>query len=147
MKDKRLIGLPLTIAAVASLYCFPAFATAPTTVQVQEAEGPSDYGITLNQSDFPAGPVAFKVINDSKALDHEFVVAKTDLPADKLPYDKAAATVDEGKVDVMGEVDDLKPGNAGSRTFNLEPGRYVAFCNVPGHYKLGMYTTFTVEPK
>ena len=136
-------GSLLTIAAAALLYGSSAMA-AGTTVQVQEAEGPSNYSIKLSESSIPAGTVTFKVMNHSKTLEHEFVVIKTNLAPDKLPYDKSAQRVEENKVDVVGEVDDLKPGTSGANTFDLKPGKYVAICNEPGHYNLGMYTSFTV---
>lgn len=145
MKYRRSALPALALAAVASFHYLPAAAAAIPVVQVQEAEGPSDYSIALGRTDLHAGKVSFEVANASKAIEHEFVVARTDLPAGKLPYDDSTQKVDESKVTVVGEVEDLAPGASGSHTFNLKPGRYVAFCNVPGHYKAGMYTTFTVE--
>ncbi|MGA8261226.1 MAG: hypothetical protein WB783_13530 [Arenicellales bacterium] len=143
MKIRTSRGLLLTMAATALLYGSSVLA-AGTTVQVQEAEGPSQYSIKLSQSSIPAGMVTFKVMNHSKTLEHEFVVIKTDLAPDKLPYDTGAQRVKENKVDVVGEVDDLMPKTSGTNTFDLKPGKYVAICNQPGHYKLGMYISFTV---
>jgi uncharacterized cupredoxin-like copper-binding protein len=30
-------------------------------------------------------------------------------------------------------------------TLNLEPGSYVLFCNIPGHYMGGMWSVITAE--
>jgi uncharacterized cupredoxin-like copper-binding protein len=27
----------------------------------------------------------------------------------------------------------------------LKPGRYILYCNIPGHYALGMWTLLTVK--
>jgi len=128
----------------ATLSLFAVSASAATIVNVKEAEGPTDYSIMLDRASVPAGEVTFKVTNTSKSLEHEFVVVKTDLAPDKLPYDKAAQRVEEDKVNVVGEVEDLEPGDSGSNTFALQPGKYVAICNEPGHYNEGMYAPFTV---
>jgi uncharacterized cupredoxin-like copper-binding protein len=42
--------------------------------------------------------------------------------------------------------DALKPGATQSfNTDNLSPGHYVAVCNLPGHYRLGMKLNITVH--
>lgn len=132
------------LSGVVALSLFATSVFAATVVNVKEAEGPTDYSIKLDRTSIPAGQVTFKVTNTSKSLEHEFVVVKTDLAPDKLPYDKAAQRVEEGKVNIMGEVEGLEPGDSGSNTFELEPGKYVAICNEPGHYNQGMYAPFTV---
>jgi len=144
MKTRNIAGLHLAVAAALSMYCISSVADEPTLVHVQEAEGPTDFNIKMDQTTIPSGPVAFDVTNHSKTLEHEFVIVKTDLPQDKLPYDKKAQRVEEDKLNVVGEVDDLGPGTAGARTFDLEPGHYVAICNEPDHYAHGMHIAFTV---
>ena len=70
---------------------------------------------------------------------------KTDTPASDL-------IVKDGKVDeeasgtVIGEIDQtkLQPGQQASDTWDLEPGTYVLFCNITGHYNLGMRAGFTI---
>lgn len=144
MKRTRTVGCHLSLALALTLCCGAAVAAQSTVVKVQEAEGPSNYTIKMGQASVPAGRVTFEVTNHSKTLEHEFVVIKTDLAPNKLPYDKNAQRVEESKLDVIGEVDDIEPGNSGSNSFDLEPGKYVAICNETGHYHLGMYTSFTV---
>jgi uncharacterized cupredoxin-like copper-binding protein len=36
-------------------------------------------------------------------------------------------------------------GETKSGNFELTPGHYVIFCNLPGHYAKGMYGTLTVS--
>jgi uncharacterized cupredoxin-like copper-binding protein len=33
-----------------------------------------------------------------------------------------------------------------ARTIDLTPGKYLFVCNIPGHFKQGMYTVVTVKP-
>ena len=74
---------------------------------------------------------------------HEMVVAPAD-PPKPLPYDKADQEVKEDAATPIGEVSELDPGTSGKVELDLKPGRYVLFCNVPGHYMLGMWTELTV---
>jgi len=46
----------------------------------------------------------------------------------------------ESRVRRLGEISDLAPGKTGRLTPHLRPGRYVLFCNQPGHYHDGMAT-------
>ena len=62
-----------------------------------------------------------------------------------LPYIAAESEVDEDGIGDLGEVSELEPGKSGSLTLNLRPGKYVLFCNVPGHYMGGMWTLLTVN--
>ena len=45
----------------------------------------------------------------------------------------------------MGEIGDLKPGEAKDLKLKLSPGNYVLLCNIAGHYMAGMQAPFTVE--
>lgn len=104
-----------------------------------------DYSITLDESSAPAGDVTFDVTNDAEQP-HEFVVFKTDLAEDSLPVD-ADGNVDEAGegVELIDELEDIAPGDNPSLTVTLDAANYVIICNIPGHYKQGMHTTFTVS--
>jgi hypothetical protein len=97
----------------------------------------------------PTGSLQFNVTNNG-ALAHEFVIMQTDNPPNALLYDDTTQKAVEdapGQQDVGevgGELPFILPGQSDSGTFDLAPGRYVFLCNIPGHYKLGMYTSFTV---
>jgi uncharacterized cupredoxin-like copper-binding protein len=39
----------------------------------------------------------------------------------------------------------MKPGAAKTLALNLAPGHYALVCNLPGHYKAGMYADLTVK--
>jgi len=102
-------------------------------------------GIKLSTKSVKAGEVTFRVTNDSKDTIHEMVVAPVNGADDPLPYIANENEVDEDAAGHLGEVGETDPGGSGSLTLTLKPGTYVLFCNVPGHYMGGMWTTLTVN--
>jgi uncharacterized cupredoxin-like copper-binding protein len=92
-----------------------------------------------------AGEVTFEVTNESSQLVHEMVVSPVKDTKTPLPYDKAGQLVDEDTAGHLGEVSELEPGKKGALKLTLEPGTYILYCNVPGHYALGMWTLLTVK--
>lgn len=102
-------------------------------------------GIKISEKSVEAGKVTFKVINKSKDSMHEMVVAKLGAKTKELPYSKSMNEVEESRMDNLGEVEELDPGASGTLTLNLKPGKYVLFCNIPGHYMDGMWTVLTVS--
>jgi len=92
----------------------------------------------------PAGTVTFNAINEGTIF-HNLRVAQTDLAPDALPVDDSTLMVDEGQVEVLASSKDLDVGQAEELTVELEPGSYVLFCNIAGHYQAGLYAGFTVE--
>jgi uncharacterized cupredoxin-like copper-binding protein len=73
------------------------------------------------------------------------VVLQTDLGVDQLPMD-ADGNVEEDKLTSMGEKGDIAAGQGADLALKLRAGHYMLICNLPGHYKLGMHTAFTVTP-
>ena len=106
----------------------------------------SDYAIELSRTTVPSGSVTFEIRNVAEQ-EHEFVVFDTDLQAGNLPTteDGNEVSEDAGGLTVVDEVEDIAGGEGATLTVDLTPGRYVAICNLPGHYKLGMYVGFTVQ--
>lgn len=102
-----------------------------------------DFDIALSDTTVPAGPVTMEVQNDGPSV-HEFVVFETDLAPDELPTENGdvAESDDFAPVD---EIEDIEPGASPALSLDLEPGHYVAICNLPGHYRQGMASEFTVE--
>ena len=85
---------------------------------------------------------------NSGTVGHEIVMFKTELAANDLPL-KADGDVNEESPQLTSVADSgnaLKPGATQSfKTANLSPGHYVAVCNLPGHYRLGMKLNITVR--
>jgi uncharacterized cupredoxin-like copper-binding protein len=106
----------------------------------------SEFKVELDKTEIPAGNVTFQVKNTG-ALVHEFVVFKTDDAEDKLPVESGESEVDEddSSLTSMGEVEDVPVGGSKSFSADLAAGKYVAICNVEGHYMSGMHIAFTVQ--
>jgi uncharacterized cupredoxin-like copper-binding protein len=98
-----------------------------------------EFTITPTSTQAAAGKVTFNVRNDG-TVTHEFVVLKTDKPAGSLL--KGSRADETGNV---GETGDLAAGSSKSITLNLAAGHYALICNLPGHYKAGQHTDFTVK--
>ena len=75
---------------------------------------------------------------------HEMIVMYRRDPTTLLPFIDNENRVDEDKAGDKGEVSELNPGQSGSLTVTLAPGKYVLVCNVPGHYGAGMWAEFEV---
>jgi uncharacterized cupredoxin-like copper-binding protein len=87
-----------------------------------------------------AGKITFVVKNSGKTR-HEFVVIRTNLPADKLPTKNGRAS-EKGQ---KGEIGDLLPGATKRLTLTLAKGKYVLICNLSGHYQAGQRALFIVR--
>jgi uncharacterized cupredoxin-like copper-binding protein len=108
-----------------------------------------DFGIAMDPTTIDAGAVKFQIQNGGPSI-HEFVVFRTDLNAKNLPLtedENGIPIVDEeGEgLEPVDEVEDIADGATESLSVNLDPGSYVAVCNLPSHYKQGMRVSFTVE--
>lgn len=112
-------------------------AAAPQTISVVTKEWAVEA-----PAEAAAGTVAFDVHNEG-SVDHQLTLVRTDLAADALPTE--SAVVPESAAEVVGMIEDLGVGAEATASFELEAGNYVLFCNVPGHYDLGMRTGITVQ--
>jgi len=105
-----------------------------------------DYFFDPKNGSAAAGPTTIEAPNEG-SVEHELVVFKTNMDPAELPTE-ANGDVNEEKMDKVaesaGEVPDVEPGESKSGSFELTPGKYVIFCNLPGHYAQGMYGTITV---
>jgi uncharacterized cupredoxin-like copper-binding protein len=101
-------------------------------------------GMRLSRPSATAGEVTFNVVNSSKDMIHEMIVMYRRDPTTLLPFIDNENRVDEDKAGDKGEVSELSPGQSGSLTVTLAPGKYVLVCNVPGHYGAGMWAEFEV---
>ena len=102
----------------------------------------SDFKIVTDHPTVAAGRVVMGIRNHA-SMAHEVKVIKTDLDADKLPIDGAAAkAVEDGKV---GELLNIGAGASRKLVLDLTPGKYVLICNVAGHYQLGMRVALEVK--
>jgi uncharacterized cupredoxin-like copper-binding protein len=142
----------------------PAFADAVVKVSLRDKGGEMDLSkpmalgmgmkadmktalmsIVLDKKAVHAGKVKFNVTNASKETIHEMIVAPVSAEDAVLAYNDSESRVDEEATHNLGEVSELDPGKSGALTVDLKPGLYVLYCNIPGHYMAGMWTTLKVE--
>lgn len=134
----------LLLTSIMGVFQTPAFAASSVNVSLWDDGG--RMGINISSDKTSQGKVTFNVKNTSKFQEHEMLVAKVNNFHDAIPYDTKAARIIEDKIQDLGEVSELKPGTTGSLTLNLTPGKYLLFCNVAGHFEMGMFTQLIVTP-
>lgn len=102
-----------------------------------------DFAIEAPQA-MDDGEVTFHVENHGPET-HEMVVVRGD--EGDLTFRADGVTVDEDELEpiTLGEVEDLDPGTTEDWTVDLDPGEYVLFCNMSGHFLGGMYTELVVR--
>jgi uncharacterized cupredoxin-like copper-binding protein len=161
MLYKTKIAISLITVAMLSI---PAFADSVITVSLKDKGGTMDLSksmglgmgmkgdmklaimsVVLDKSTVPAGKITFKVKNVSKETVHEMILAPVKDAATPMPFIENEGRVDEDKMGDIGEVSELEPGKSGTLAVSLKPGTYILYCNVPGHYMAGMWTTLTVK--
>jgi uncharacterized cupredoxin-like copper-binding protein len=132
----RRLMYAIAMAASATALLLPAAADATGTVKVSLA----GFKVKPATPSTSAGKTTF-VVKNSDAMEHELVIIKTSRKAGDLPMNGAQAS-EKGKV---GEVEDLSGGSTKRLTLTLKKGHYALICNIPGHYKGGMFADFTVR--
>jgi uncharacterized cupredoxin-like copper-binding protein len=104
-----------------------------------------DFKVTTERLTVPAGYVTFRIHNAGPST-HELIVAASEIAADALPLRANGITVDEDskKLHAAGELGDIRLDATRDLTLKLEPGHYVLYCNLEGHYRGGMYAIIEV---
>ena len=86
-------------------------------------------------------------ITNAGAAPHELLVFKSDLKPSAYPTDAAGDIKEEGPgVKLVSDGDNIDPAGTQTRSVDLAPGKYLFVCNIPGHFKQGMFTVVTVAP-
>lgn len=115
-----------------------------TTIKVELKE----WAFDASSKTAPAGMVTFEAKNKGKEV-HELVLFKTDLAPADLPVDEEGAVDEKGAgLELIDEVENVKPGETKQFAVDLKPGKYVMACNVvengQRHFMNAMYGSFTV---
>lgn len=112
-----------------------------------------DFTVHPNQTTAKAGWITFQAVN-AGTMPHELVILRTDLNPANLPRmeekdNKGTVTghivnEEHAAVEPIEEIEEFPAGNSKGKKVLLDQGRYVLFCNVPGHYDKGMYASLHV---
>lgn len=110
--------------------------SAATTVKVQLKE----WKVVPAVASVRRGKVAFAVRNMG-SIPHDFVVLRTKLAPAKLPMVGARAK----EVGRVGKIPAFPASQTRRLLLALRTGKHVLICNVPGHYKAGMFVGLSVR--
>jgi uncharacterized cupredoxin-like copper-binding protein len=143
------LGLAMLLAACAS-----AAASAFSTPSAIPSSQPSAAAptIVLNEwkvevaSTMTTGRVTLTIKN-AGTVPHELLVFKSDLDPAAYPKDKDGNIMEDGPgIKLLSDGENINPGGTQTRTVDLtSPGKYLFVCNIPGHFKMGMFTIVTVR--
>ena len=120
--------------------------TTPASEQAEIPAALSEWHVAV-PSTITAGTVNLEAANFG-TIQHELLVFKSDLPASAYPLDKNGNIVEDGPgISLVSDGDNIDPGKTQTRTVDLtKPGSYLFVCNIPGHFKAGMFSEVTVAP-
>jgi uncharacterized cupredoxin-like copper-binding protein len=93
----------------------------------------------------PAGTVTFHIENHGPST-HELNVDATSLASGHLPLGANGLQVNEDAnvLHNVGSLGDIRVFTTQDLSLHLQPGHYVLFCNLEGHYLGGMHVALTV---
>ena len=101
--------------------------------------------VNVNPMVVSRGTVKFNVTNLASELVHEVILAEVNDENQTLAFDETKNIVDEESIQTLGQVAEIAPSKTASFTLELKPGKYILYCNVPGHYAMGMWTILEVK--
>ncbi|MFI5040703.1 MAG: plastocyanin/azurin family copper-binding protein [Acidimicrobiales bacterium] len=131
-----------------------------TTTAAAATQSAAVGGPAYSQSDVPVALSEYKVsvpstispglknlrISNFGTMQHELLVFRSDLDPSAYPFQASGDIKEEDpSITKVSDGDNLPPGGTQTRPIDLtQPGKYVFVCNLPGHFKLGMFTVVTV---
>ncbi|MEI7619355.1 MAG: hypothetical protein WCK14_12115 [Actinomycetota bacterium] len=84
-------------------------------------------------------------MNNKGQQEHEFIGFKIDRPVAALEM-TPDGDLNEDVLTSVTDGPNLAPRESSTRTVELKsPGTYLFLCNLPGHFKKGMYTIVTLS--
>lgn len=104
-----------------------------------------DFGYRVSRQTVPAGTVVLHVHNQGPST-HEMNLDRTDLPPGGFPLKPDGLTVQETAQPLrrIDSIEQLDLGEAKDLVVHLQPGHYVLWCNLEGHYLGGMHVALDV---
>ncbi len=123
----------------------PAIAAAAAPAVSPVAVTLSDMQVQSGSTTIAAGNVTFRITNTG-SMQHELLVFRSDLAPADYPMKDGNINEDGPGITKVSDGDNLNPGTSQNRVVDLtQPGTYMLVCNLPGHFKMGMYRVITVK--
>lgn len=117
----------------------PTPAVSPVTVTLSEMR------VQPSSTTIAAGMVTLKITNTGM-VQHELLVFRSDLAPADYPMKDGDINEDGPGITKVSDGDNLNPGTSQTRVVDFTtPGTYMLMCNLPGHFKMGMYSVVTVK--
>lgn len=105
----------------------------------------SEFQVRPASTTVAAGKVTFQITNAGK-VQHELLVFRSDLAPSAYPVKDGNIDEEGPGITKVSDGDNLDPGASQTRSVDLsQPGTYLFVCNLPGHFKAGMYSLVTVR--
>ena len=112
-----------------------------------------DFRVHPNVTEAKAGRLTFSAMNEGVNT-HELVIIRTNLDPAALPRKEAKESPslstgylvneDDVRIEKIDEIEEFPAGTRQKKAVFLDPGHYVLFCNIPGHYDKGMYASLHI---
>jgi predicted lipoprotein with Yx(FWY)xxD motif/uncharacterized cupredoxin-like copper-binding protein len=104
----------------------------------------SEFKVGLASSTLNPGQVTLSIRN-AGTIPHELLVFRSDLDPNQYPLENGNINEAGPGLTKVSDGDNLDPGSSQLRTVDLRtPGKYLFVCNLPGHFKAGMYAVVSV---
>jgi len=144
-----LVALAISVAALVVALNHeskPVATGPPKTASGGDAVALSEYKVNVIPPTLSPGQHTFSIANDGRT-EHELLVFNTTLDPSAFPIGPDGdINEDAPGMNKVSDGDNIAPGGTQKRTIDLsQPGTYVFVCNLPGHFKAGMYHVVTVK--
>lgn len=121
------------------------FAAAPAPAATVGPVALSDFHVEAASTAVGPGRTTFQITNGG-AVEHELLVFRSDLAPTAYPLKDGNIDEESPRITKVSDGDNLLPGSSQTRTVDLSTaGTYLFVCNLPGHFKAGMFTVVTVR--
>jgi uncharacterized cupredoxin-like copper-binding protein len=102
-----------------------------------------DFSIHLSQSHLAAGQVTF-AIHNAGPDQHELIVVPERRTGEPIRSDGFTVNEEAVQSQEPGAIEPQRPGGTEYLRLRLQPGRYLLFCNMAGHFMAGMHAELEV---
>ena len=103
-----------------------------------------EFKVQLASTSLTPGHRTLEIDNVGKAQ-HELLVFRSDLDPSRYPLDNGDINEEGPGISLISDGENIDPGKHQARVVDLTaPGKYLFVCNIPGHFKAGMFVSVTV---